>query len=162
MDIQHLKAFIAVTKEKSFSRAANKTFVTQSRVSQQIKALEEEVGTPLFERINPQRTKLTKAGSELLNLSAPLVSDFDSLKDRFLENLGIHGQVEIKIATHEPVITYLLPGPIKVFKKSYPDAKISLYRKDKKETAARGFSRGMPRAAVSSRLQALSAREPAF
>ena len=52
MDIQHLKAFIAVACTKNLTQAAEKLFLSQPAVSAQIKALESDVGTPLFVRTN--------------------------------------------------------------------------------------------------------------
>ena len=50
MDIAQLEVFLAVAREGSFSRAADKLYRTQSAVSQAVRKLEVEIGEPLFDR----------------------------------------------------------------------------------------------------------------
>ncbi len=135
MDTQALKGFVAVATEKGFSKAAKKTYRTQSAVSLQIKALEDELGIRLFDRIG-RKTTLTKDGALLFELVSPLITDFETLQKRFLEKKGDPGKGELRIATHEPVIEHLLPLPLKIFKKQYPDVKVTILRKNKNEVLA--------------------------
>lgn len=60
-----LRAFEAAARHESFARAAAELFVTPAAISQQVRALEEELGTVLFER-RPRRLRLTDAGRRLL------------------------------------------------------------------------------------------------
>jgi DNA-binding transcriptional LysR family regulator len=132
MDIQQLKGFVAVATEKSFSRAAKKVYRTQSAVSLQVKALEDDLGTRLFDRIG-RKTELTKDGSLLLELASPLIQDFGMLRKQFDERKCGSDKGELRITAHEPVIAYLLPRPIQVFKKNYPGVRIAILRKKKDE-----------------------------
>lgn len=61
MNINQIQYFLAIVKTKSFSEAAYELFISQSSISKQIKALEDELGICLFNRNSPQRT-LTPAG----------------------------------------------------------------------------------------------------
>ena len=61
MDLRYLQTIIAISEEKSITRAAEHLFVTQSALSQQLKTVEEELGTPLFIRSRSD-WKLTRAG----------------------------------------------------------------------------------------------------
>jgi DNA-binding transcriptional LysR family regulator len=65
MELRRLEYFIAVCEELHFTKAAEKIGISQPNLSLQIKAMEEEIGTPLFDRIG-KRIALTEAGSILL------------------------------------------------------------------------------------------------
>jgi LysR family cyn operon transcriptional activator len=65
MELRQLEYFVAVCDELHFTKAADKSGISQPNLSLQIKALEEEIGTPLFDRIG-KRIALTEAGSILL------------------------------------------------------------------------------------------------
>ena len=54
MDLDRLRGFVETAREKSFTRAAEKLFLTQPAVSLQVKALEDELGEDLFERRGKQ------------------------------------------------------------------------------------------------------------
>ena len=64
LDLNLLKAFIAVAEEKHFTKAAKSLFVEQSAISKSIKRLELELGTQLFLRTN-RKVELTTKGENL-------------------------------------------------------------------------------------------------
>lgn len=79
MTLVHLRHFIAVADRGSFSRSAKALFLTQPALSRSIRALEEEMGQPLFDRVG-RRSELTPFGREVLQRAKQLVFDADELK----------------------------------------------------------------------------------
>ncbi|MGW6577726.1 LysR family transcriptional regulator, partial [Streptomyces sp. NPDC054945] len=62
MELRTLEYFVAVAEERSFTKAAVRCHVVQPAISQQIQALEKELGEPLFERL-PRQVVLTSGGA---------------------------------------------------------------------------------------------------
>ena len=74
MELRQLKYFIASAETLNFTVAAQQCFITQSTLSQQIKQLENDLGTPLFERVG-KRVYLTEAGRAFLPFARQTVAD---------------------------------------------------------------------------------------
>ena len=72
MELRHLRYFQALSATLNFTRAAEKSHVTQSTLSHQIKQLEEELGVSLFERVG-KKVLLTEAGETILRCKSPMV-----------------------------------------------------------------------------------------
>jgi DNA-binding transcriptional LysR family regulator len=79
MELRQLEYFVAVARELHFARAAGQLHVAQPSISQQIKALEGELGLKLFERTS-KAVVLTSGGAELLPLATELLSDVQHLR----------------------------------------------------------------------------------
>ncbi|NOU99112.1 LysR family transcriptional regulator [Paenibacillus planticolens] len=80
MEIRQLHYFIAVCEEMHFTKAAEKIGVTQPTLSQQIRALEDELNMPLFDRIG-KKIALTEAGIILLKYSNKILDNIQNVKD---------------------------------------------------------------------------------
>ena len=65
MELRHLRYFVTVAQEQSFTKAADKLFTVQPSLSQQIKDLEQEVGVSLFDR-GTRKISLTAEGEAFL------------------------------------------------------------------------------------------------
>jgi LysR family cyn operon transcriptional activator len=76
MELRHLRYFDAVAETLNFTRAAERLHVTQSTLSHQIKQLEDELGSPLFDRA-AKRVRLTEAGEMLRSHMTPALEQID-------------------------------------------------------------------------------------
>ncbi|MEU1022315.1 LysR family transcriptional regulator, partial [Streptomyces sp. NPDC005904] len=79
MQFQQLHYFVAVAETRHFTRAAEKVHVSQPSLSQQIRALEKELGAELFSRARGNIT-LTDAGEALLPLARRILADADTAR----------------------------------------------------------------------------------
>lgn len=80
METEKLKMFIAVADTKSFTKAAERLFVSHSTVSRAVSELENELGVKLFERDNKVRG-LTNAGKKLYSAAGELIILADKLRN---------------------------------------------------------------------------------
>ena len=76
--IKQIKYFQAIVRHQSFTKAAEECYISQSAISQQIQALEKELGIQLLKR-EKRKIKLTEAGEYFYRKSLILISDFDRL-----------------------------------------------------------------------------------
>ncbi len=126
MHIETLKVFCDLVDLESFSLAAERNFITQSAVSQQIRTLEERFKRRLLERIRGRReVKLTPAGDVFYEESKKVLAAYDQLQ----ENLrGVVGKIggTVKVATVYSVGLHELPDKVREFMTKFPAAKIDL------------------------------------
>lgn len=124
MNFHQLKVFYIVAKEKSFSSAARKLFLTQPAVTIQVHLLEDYYGIKLFERLG-KSIELTDAGKvlysyagqifQLTNETENVMADFRSLDKGLL-----------KIDTTRTIARYYIPKILAIFGGRYPKVKINL------------------------------------
>ena len=88
MELRHLRYFVAVADAGTFTHAAERMFITQPTLSQQIRRLEEIVGTPLLQR-GREGVRLTEAGSVLLEGSRIVLSHVDQGVSRTRQAAGL-------------------------------------------------------------------------
>jgi len=139
MDIAALQAFLAVAETGSFSRAAERIFLTQPAISKRIAALETSLGTRLFDRIG-RTVQLTPAGQALLTRSRAILRELDDVK-RSITNLAGTITGELSLATSHHIGLHRLPGPLKQFHENYPGVRLDLRFMDS-EKACRAVAQG--------------------
>src|SRR5271168_3821254 len=99
MELRHLRYFVAIAEERSFTRAAERLWITQPGLSTQIRRLERELGVQLFER-HTRGADLTDAGELLLERAraALAAADVARATGRDIES-GIAGSVRLGLST---------------------------------------------------------------
>jgi DNA-binding transcriptional LysR family regulator len=125
MEIQQLLGFYHVAKLESFTRAAAATFRTQSALSQQVKALEEELDCPLLERLGKRRLRLTPAGDKLFAFAESLLAGFESLREELNDLKGLH-QGRLSLAAPFTTFLHLLPESLKTYTRLFPRVELTL------------------------------------
>ncbi len=126
MHIETLKVFCDLVDLQSFSLAAERNFITQSAVSQQIRTLEDKFKRRLLERVRGRReVKLTAAG-EVFYREAKLVLDaYDQLNESMRSLVGKIGGT-VKVATIYSIGLHEFPPRVREFMSKFPSVKIDL------------------------------------
>jgi DNA-binding transcriptional LysR family regulator len=139
MDIAALQAFLAVAETRSFSRAAERVFLTQPAVSKRIGTLEGQLGARLFDRIG-KRVQLTPAGTALYERARRVLRELDDVK-RSIADLSGSVAGELRLATSHHIGLHRLPGPLQHFHDTYPQVRLDLRFMDS-EQACNEVARG--------------------
>lgn len=126
MQIETLKIFCDLVETKSFSQAAERNFVTQSAVSQQVRGLESKFKRRLLERVRGRRElHLTHAGEVFYQACREVLQAYGGLEENMR---GLSGTVggTVRVATVYSVGLHELPAVVREFMAQYPKAKIDL------------------------------------
>jgi LysR family transcriptional regulator, transcriptional activator of the cysJI operon len=124
MNYERLKTFIAVAEKKSFSEAAKILFVSQPTITSQVKALEEELNTKLFERTT-KKVAMTQSAHVLLKYARKMVHLSDSAqKEIFQMEKTITG--DLSMGCSLTIGEYILPKFLKRFIDLYPLIEMSI------------------------------------
>lgn len=123
MEARQLRYFVTTAETLSFSEAGRRHYLSQSALSQQIKALENELGTQLFVR-STHSVILTESGQHLLKYARAAIQSLDECTARMNDINGLHcGDLRIGLtASHEP---FIRETGIE-FLKTYKDIKTSV------------------------------------
>ncbi|MGV9882187.1 LysR family transcriptional regulator [Streptomyces sp. NPDC003006] len=118
MQFQQLHYFVAVAETRHFTRAAEQVHVSQPSLSQQIRALEKELGAELFSRARGNIT-LTDAGEALLPLARRILADADTARIE-VQELAQLRRGRIRLGATPSVCTGLLPDVLRAFHDRHP------------------------------------------
>ena len=118
MENFRLKVFRTVARSLNFRKASEELFITQPAVTQQIKALEDELGIPLFDRTRGKVT-LTESGGVLLQYAERLKILVDEAAQAIAEVSGNHGD-ELRVGASQTIGQYLLPTLLAGFRNDHP------------------------------------------
>ena len=110
MELRHLRYFLAVADAAHFTRAAQKLWVSQPTLSQQIKQLEEELGAPLFHR-GAGGVQLTAAGEKFRPYAERVLNEMEQAVAALGESAAAPGE-SLRVGALEGVADYLLPAVV--------------------------------------------------
>ena len=127
MEFRQLKYFVAIAEELHFGNAANKLFVSQSALSQQIQLLENEIGIELFVRIKrkqQRKVELTEAGITFLFDAKKILQ----LSQKAVENarrIGLHQEI-IRLGVYKMLLKERIIEVISLFSKYFPTVEMKI------------------------------------
>ena len=121
MRLEQLQAFLAVAETGSFQAAARKCGVTQSTISRQVRAIEDDLAVPLFHR--SAQAKLTLAGTSLLPRATRICKEWTQAKTEIHDLVHGH-QSELCVSGIHSVCAYLLPPIVTQFCNTHPHVQL--------------------------------------
>lgn len=124
INMRHLRAFVAVARESSFTRAAERLLLSQSALTVTVHQLEEHLGVALFNRTTRQ-VVLTVDGESLLAGAERIVGDFDRTLTEVSEAAKLR-RGRVSIAVLPSLATRLMPSVVRKLHEIYPEVRITL------------------------------------
>lgn len=121
---RHIQYFIAVANHLSFTRAAAALHVSQPALSQQVRQLEESLGTPLFDR-SGRTTRLTDAGEVYLRYAKRAAQELQEAK-RAIDDLGDLSRGSLRVGVTPTFTSYLVGPLVEAFHSRYPNITLVL------------------------------------
>lgn len=135
LELRHIRYFLAVAQELNFTRAAARVGIGQPPLSQQIRDLEDEIGTPLFHRV-PHGAELTEAGAAFL-AAVRAVPDQVATAVRHAQRAGRGETGVLRVgftgaATFNPIV----PAAVRAYRRAFPDVVLTLHEDNSTGLAA--------------------------
>jgi LysR family transcriptional regulator, hydrogen peroxide-inducible genes activator len=124
MELHQLRYFVTVVREGTFTRAAERLYLTQPSLSEQIRKLEAELGSPLFERLG-RSLALTSAGEAFLPHAERILFEVEQARLRIQEVRGLR-RGRLSIGVLPSPAARLLPRFLAEFRHQYPDIEVAL------------------------------------
>lgn len=124
LDLQKLRMFVAAARARNFTRAAEQLDLTQPTVSQQIQALERDLGVQLFERLG-RGIELTAAGRALLEPAEQMLALERLAEHAVRAAAGIHERT-LLLGVGNTLATYVLPDLLQRFGWEHPEFEVQI------------------------------------
>jgi DNA-binding transcriptional LysR family regulator len=121
MEVRQLQIFRTLAEELNFTRTAEKVNTVQSNVTAQIKALEEELGTPLFDRLG-RRVLLTDAGHRFRPFAEQALEAMEQGQRAI--RTGSDPSGPLRISAPESQLAYRLPPVLRAFRNRFPNVEL--------------------------------------
>jgi DNA-binding transcriptional LysR family regulator len=130
LDTRRLRVFCVVAEEGSFTAAADRLYLTQSAVSQQMAILEREVGLALLERL-PRGVRLTRAGELLAERSRALLMELTGI-ERDLHRL-VDGPRQVRLGTFSTAGLHVIPAVVQRYRRELEASRLLIVPTQPKE-----------------------------
>ena len=124
LDSRQLRAFSILARTGSFTATAQELHLSQSAISHSMKALEQEIGCRLLDRMG-KTVVLTQAGEQLLVHAQKILTEMESARSH-LGHLGKWGSSRLRIGASTTACQHVLPAVLREFKESFPACAISI------------------------------------
>jgi DNA-binding transcriptional LysR family regulator len=124
MELRHLRYFVAVADAGTVSLAARRLHVSQPALSRQVRDLEQDLGTPLFDRVG-RRLRLTRHGGELLSRCRRVLAEVESVTER-ARALGGSDSGLLRVGATPQFIEAALPGVLRRYRKVCPGIDVQI------------------------------------
>ena len=125
LDSRQLRAFAILARTGSFTETAQELHLSQSAISHSMKALEQEIGCRLLDRMG-KTVVLTQAGEQLLVSAQKILEEMESARAQ-LGHLGKMGhEPKLRIGASTTACQHVLPSVLREFKESFPQCAISI------------------------------------
>jgi DNA-binding transcriptional LysR family regulator len=141
MQLTQLAYFVAVADEGSFTRAAKRVGVAQPSLSQQVKALESDLGAVLVHRVRGN-ISLTASGEALLPVARRMLSDAETAR-REIRELAELGRGRVRLGATPSLCTGLLPPMLASYRRAHPGVDIVVH-----ESGSRDLQRDLAEGAL--------------
>lgn len=134
MDILNIRAFLMVAETGSFSRSAERLFITQPAISKRISTLEQALDCKLFDRLG-KNVRLTQAGSALIPSYRRILDEIDEAQ-RIISNLRKEVSGQLRFGTSHHIGLHRLPPVLHRYTTHYPDVELDIQFMDSEQAAA--------------------------
>jgi LysR family hydrogen peroxide-inducible transcriptional activator len=124
MEMHQLRYFVTVVREGTFTKAAERLYITQPSLSEQIRKLETELGSPLFQRLG-RRLTLTDAGEALLPHAQKVMFEVEQARARVQEVRGLR-RGRLSVGVLPSAAARLLPEFLAEFQRRHPGVDVAL------------------------------------
>lgn len=122
IDSRQLRAFVSLAKTGSFTLAAKELFLTQSAISHSLRALEEDLGCRLFDRMG-KKNLLSLAGEQLLPHAEKILIEMEAARQA-VTRLQQWGESRLRVCASTTACQYILPSVLRDFQKSFPKVRL--------------------------------------
>ena len=124
LDSRQLRAFLMVASKGSFTKAAKELHLTQSAVSHAMKALEEDLGCRLLDRVG-KKVLLTQAGEQFHERAETIFREMMLARSE-LNKLGEWGHGRLRVGATAAACQYILPPVLREFQKKFPKCHLTI------------------------------------